>query len=125
MTLGIRPIAGLLPVLALATATAAQPPASAADAVSRGKAAFMNSGCWACHGYTGRGGIGPMTGPDIARDEITQDTLTFIVRHPIKLMPAYSEKVLSDAQIADIHSFLAAQPRSRSASDIPLLARDK
>ena len=124
MSVRIRLIAGLFPLLAVAAAmAAAQSPAP--DAVSRGRAVYMNSGCWACHGYTGRGGIGPMSGPDIAREEITREALTFIVRHPIRIMPAFSEKVLSDAQLADIHSFLAAQPRSRSVSDIPLLTKEK
>jgi mono/diheme cytochrome c family protein len=38
-------------------------------------------------------------------------------------MPPYTEKVLSDAQVADIHAYLASIPRGKAPADIPLLSR--
>jgi mono/diheme cytochrome c family protein len=42
-------------------------------------------------------------------------------------MPAFTEKVLSDQDLTDIHAYLKAFPAARAAKDIPLLdqLRDK
>ena len=36
-------------------------------------------------------------------------------------MPAYSEKVLTDQQVADIYAFVQSLPGRRNPKDIPLL----
>jgi ubiquinol-cytochrome c reductase cytochrome c subunit len=36
-------------------------------------------------------------------------------------MPPYSAKILSDAEMADIHTYLASVPKPPARKDIPLL----
>jgi len=117
-------------VLAVAAGRAQSSPTASAPVVSnepveRGRQLYMTAGCWACHGYTGRGGIGPMSGPDLAGNPMPLDGFTTIVRHPVRLMPPFTDRVLSDTQVADIHQFLTDQPKSRRADDIPLLSGKK
>jgi mono/diheme cytochrome c family protein len=45
---------------------------------------------------------------------------TAYVRSPAQ-MPAYREKVMSDAQLADVWAYLKTIPESPPAKDIPLL----
>lgn len=112
------------PVLAAATALAAsaaalsQAPAPAGDAVARGKAAFVRVGCYQCHNYAAQGGL---SGPRLAPDPLPTVAIAAYVRHPAGVMPAYSEKVLPDATIADIRAYLVSLPKP--PADIPLLRR--
>lgn len=66
-----------------------------------------------------------MSGPDLAGNPMPLDGFTTIVRHPVRLMPPFTDRVLSDTQVADIHQFLTDQPKSRRADDIPLLSGKK
>jgi mono/diheme cytochrome c family protein len=43
------------------------------------------------------------------------------VRKPANQMPPYTEKVVSDSDLADIHAFLRSLPQPRPAREIPLL----
>ncbi|HVB32818.1 MAG TPA: cytochrome c [Patescibacteria group bacterium] len=90
---------------------------SAAD-VERGKKLFTSYGCYECHGRAAQGGIdGPRLGPD-------PPPLAFIekfVRHPAGAMPPYTEKVVSDRDLADIYAFLKTLPEPPKRKDIPLL----
>ena len=100
-------------------------PAKAQDASStgnleNGKKLFMSDGCFECHGTVGQGStstggarIGP---PAISLEEMTQ-----YVRHPSGQMPPYTEKVLSDGNLADIYAYLKAQPKAQPGKNIPLL----
>jgi mono/diheme cytochrome c family protein len=36
-------------------------------------------------------------------------------------MPAYTEKILNDAQFADIHAYLSTMPKTQDYKSIPLL----
>jgi hypothetical protein len=36
-------------------------------------------------------------------------------------MPPFTEKVVSDAELADIYAFLQSRPRPKPVSEIPLL----
>ncbi len=80
----------------------------------------MSDGCFECHGTVGQGStstggarIGP---PAISLDEVIQ-----YVRHPSGQMPPYTEKVLSDGNLADIYAYLKAQPKAQPGKSIPLL----
>jgi len=42
---------------------------------------------------------------------------------PARRMPPYTEKVLSDAQLADLFAYVKSLPASPSAGRIPLLSR--
>jgi ubiquinol-cytochrome c reductase cytochrome c subunit len=43
------------------------------------------------------------------------------VRRPPGAMPAFSEKVVSDQELTDIHAYLQTLPAAKAAKDIPLL----
>lgn len=89
-------LAALTPVLAFA-----QTPASA----GRGQVLFLRDGCYECHGTVGQGAV---TGPRLAPDAPDLETMTAYLRAPAGQMPPYSPKVISDAEIADIHAYLAS-----------------
>ena len=93
--------------------------ACAAEAASpeHGKAVFMKMGCWQCHGTVGQGGAGPR----IAPDPLPYDTLAAFVRTTSRAMPPYREKILTDADLADIHAYLQSIPAPANAENIPLL----
>jgi ubiquinol-cytochrome c reductase cytochrome c subunit len=94
---------------------AAQAPSGSA---SNGKALYLRYSCYACHGYDGHGGAGARLVP-LA---MTETRFTAYVRNP-RQMPPYTEKVLSDAQLADVFAYIKSLPASPSADQIPLLAR--
>ena len=107
------------PTLTLAVGILGAPAASAADA-ARGKELYIKTGCYACHGYEAQGA---MTGPKLAPDPMPPDALAAYIRNSAPtLMPPYSEKVLGDAEVADIHAYLASIKKSPSAKEIPLLS---
>jgi ubiquinol-cytochrome c reductase cytochrome c subunit len=84
----------------------------------KGKQLFTNYGCYQCHGREGQGGV---AGPRIAPNPIALQALTRYVRQPGGQMPPYTEKVVSDAELADIHAYLQSRPQPRPAREIPLL----
>jgi mono/diheme cytochrome c family protein len=91
----------------------------AADAASpeHGKAVFMKMGCWQCHGTVGQGGAGPRIAPDPIPDE----TFAAFLRTTSRAMPPYREKILPDADLADIYAYLQSIPKPANAETIPLL----
>lgn len=88
-----------------------------ADA-AHGKTLFVKDGCYQCHGYQGQGGA---AGARLAPKPIVLIALTAYVRHPTGQMPPYTSKVLSDADLADIHAYLSSIPAPPPAKSIPLL----
>ena len=91
--------------------------AAAAD-VAKGKEYFMNYQCFACHGTVGQGAN---TGPKLAPDPLPLDAMMNFVRNSSGQMPAYTAVILNDAQFADIHAYLASQPKTQDYKTIPLL----
>ena len=83
-----------------------------------GKRLFVKDGCYQCHGYQGQGGA---AGARLAPRPIVLAALTAYVRHPTGQMPPYTSKVLSDADLADIHAYLSSIPAPPPVKDIPLL----
>lgn len=108
------PLALLLSLLA-APALAAAP-----GSVENGKALYTEQICYACHGTTGAGGGG--AGPKLAPNPLPLAAFVNQLRHPNR-MPAYTEKLLTDAQVADIHAYLASMPAGKTAAQIPILNR--
>lgn len=78
---------------------------------ARGKAIFMRDACYICHGTTGAGG-GALGGPRLAHAGLTPNAILNELRHPRALMPAYSEKILTDAEAADIVAFIQSLSRT-------------
>ena len=90
--------------------------APAADA-ARGKKLYNDIGCWQCHGYSGQGGVGVKLAPD----PMPLAGFTRYLRKPTGAMPPYTEKVVSEAQLADIYAFLKTIPKSPDPKSIPML----
>lgn len=106
-------IAGLL-VCAAASGAGAAP-----DSLSRGHALFVSKGCFECHGYVGQGSI--MSGPGIAPAPISLAAMAAYIRAPKGQMPPYSKKILSDAELSDIHAYLESIPANPKLDTIALL----
>jgi len=104
--------------IASAVAVAAQPQPASTGNMPAGRDLYLRYSCYACHGYDGHGGAGARLVP-LA---MTVTRFTAYVRDP-RRMPPYTEKVLTDAQLADLFAYLKSLPASPSADQIPLLAR--
>jgi ubiquinol-cytochrome c reductase cytochrome c subunit len=110
-------LAGLAFLLA-AAAVSAQAPAAPASGTAHGKELYLKYSCYACHGYDGHGGAGARLVP-LA---MTVTGFTAYVHNP-RRMPPYTDKVLSDAQLADLFAYIKSLPVSPPADQIPLLSR--
>jgi mono/diheme cytochrome c family protein len=89
-----------------------------AASAEKGKAAFIQHGCWQCHGFQGQGGI---AGLKLAPDPIAFEAFTAFVRGTDRFMPPYTEAILSNEDLADIHAYLESIPKPADAKNIPLL----
>ena len=98
-------------------AQAQQPQGDAAN----GKRVYLNDACFTCHGRAGQGGayIGPA--PVLAKTALPFEAFKVELRTPVKDMPAYSDAVLSDKEIADMYAFVESLPGLRSPKDISIL----
>ena len=83
-----------------------------------GKEAYFKNGCWACHGFVGQGGV---AGPKLAPEPKPFEYIQAFVRHTKGTMPPYSEKILSNQELADIHAYLRSIPKGPDYKSIPLL----
>jgi hypothetical protein len=91
-------------------------PAGNAD---NGKQLFRRYGCYECHGSHGQ--IASRTGPALAPDLVPFQGFAAYVRHPAGSMPPYTERVVSDQDVADIYAFLQSASHSPAAKNIPPL----
>jgi len=89
----------------------------AGDAAN-GRKLFVSFGCYQCHGYEAQGGS---AGPRLAPRPIAYAQFMKYVRHPTNEMPPFTEKIVKDAELTDIHAFLRAQPAPPDVDKIPLL----
>ena len=96
--------------------------APAADA-AKGKAAFLKYGCWQCHGTEGQGSAITSAGKVLAPDPLPYDGFAAFVRSSNRAMPPYSEKILPNGDLEDIHAYLASIPKSKDHKTIPLLSQ--
>ena len=117
-------VLGLTSVAMLFLAAVAESQAPATGNAANGKRLFETDGCYQCHGYAAQGG---RDGPRLAATASNAQALIRYVRRPFGAMPAYTEKVLSEQDLTDIHAYLKAFPAAKAAKDIPLLdqLRDK
>jgi ubiquinol-cytochrome c reductase cytochrome c subunit len=84
-----------------------------------GKRLYIKYGCYECHGLAGQGST--TSGPRIGPDPVPLPALVLYLRNPTGQMPPYTEKVVSNQELADIHAFLESLPHPREARTIPLL----
>jgi mono/diheme cytochrome c family protein len=88
-----------------------------AASAEKGKTAYIQHGCWQCHGMQAQGGPGPKLAPD----PIPIEAFTAFVRTTNRAMPPYSEAILSNDDVADIHAYLQTIPKPADYKSIPLL----
>jgi len=105
---------------ALIAATAANVAAFAASA-EHGKAVFIQKGCWQCHGTMGQGSIATSSGKRLAPDPLRWEAFSNFVRSTNRAMPPFSDRILSDGDLADIYAYLQSIPKPPAVSSIPLL----
>jgi mono/diheme cytochrome c family protein len=96
-----------------AMAAQAPPPGD----VERGKAAFLKYGCYTCHGYDAQG----VPGKKLAPNPLPYAAFSNFVRTSPGEMPTFTQKVLPDQDLADIHAYLRSKPASPAASTIQVL----
>jgi mono/diheme cytochrome c family protein len=107
----------LAALLGAGTALAAQAPPQG-DAV-RGKASFLRAGCYTCHGYEGQGAAA--TGRKLAPGPLPYAAFSSFVRTSSRDMPPFTERILPEQDLVDIHAYLRTIPASPSPATIPLL----
>lgn len=95
-----------------APALVAQTPASAptpAGSAEKGRLTFAKVGCAQCHGLEAQGS--PTTGPRLGPGALPYAAFSRLVRAPRLQMPPYTEKVLANADLADIYAFVQSRPK--------------
>lgn len=111
-----------LGALALATVAEAQDAKSSSAPsgnAENGKQLFAKYGCYECHGREGQGSS--MTGPRLAPNPIPYESVAAYIRKPKGEMPPYTEKVLSDRDLADIYAFLQTRKAPPTEKATPML----
>jgi ubiquinol-cytochrome c reductase cytochrome c subunit len=87
--------------------------------VENGKRLFMKDGCYQCHGREGQGSN--MSGPRIAPNPPPLEVILGYVRKPTGEMPPYTAKVISDAELTDIYTYLQSRPHAEKEKAEQLL----
>ena len=95
----------------------ASAPAGRAEA---GAALYTKIGCYQCHSNQAQGG---QSGPRLGPDPIPFARFSQYVRNPTGDMPPYTEKVLSNQEMADIYAFVQTRPRPPAVNSIPQLSQ--
>jgi ubiquinol-cytochrome c reductase cytochrome c subunit len=95
--------------------------AAVAASAENGKKAFVQHGCWQCHGFEGQGSVASSGGRVLTDTQLPLDAFKAYVRSPTASMPPFREQILSDADLGDIYAYLESLPKAKSAKDIPLL----
>jgi mono/diheme cytochrome c family protein len=103
----------ILTAVLLASPAGAQ---TAGDA-NRGHALFMTDGCYECHGTVGQGGPGSRVAPE----PLPAAAIAAYIRNPTGEMPPFTSKVVSDADVRDIHAYLATVSEPPKVASIPEL----
>jgi len=106
-----------LMVIALCAGMLALPLPAASQSVPVGNAEagrqlLVRKGCFQCHGREGQGA--PTTGPRLGPNPLALAAFVRAVRSPRAQMPPYTEKLVSDAELADMRAFLDSRPRPTS-----------
>lgn|SRR5262245_23721527 len=89
---------------------------------TNGKQLFEKQNCYYCHGTAGQGG---RDGARIAATALTVAQFTRYVRRPAGAMPAYTAKLLTDEQLADVYTYLKTLPAAQPPAQIPVLDRSR
>ena len=111
--------AGLVAALAGFTGVARAQDAPPGDAIE-GKRLYLAVGCFTCHGRSGQGGAMNGPAPVLAKTQMPFEGFKGQLRSPVNDMPAYSEKVMTDKQVADIYAFVESLPGPRPTKDMKI-----
>ena len=109
--LGAGVVAGLM---GLSAAIAQHTPSGN---VANGKKLYDTIGCSQCHGYVGQGGA---AGPELI-DPTPYPAFIVQLRTPRQVMPPYTERVLTDQQVADIYAHVKTFPLPPDPSTLSIL----
>ena len=107
-------------LIAASSFTASAQDAPPGDAAN-GKRVYLADGCFTCHGRVGQGGAYNGPSPSLAKTAMPFEGFKMQIRNPSNDMPAYSEAVMSDKEIADMYAFVQSLPGRRDAKDIAIL----
>jgi mono/diheme cytochrome c family protein len=91
-----------------------------AGSAERGKQLYVELACYSCHAMVGQGG-GRGAWPKISRPIMAWPAFAGLIRRPPRDMPAYTQKWVSDQDVADIYSYLISLKPTPALKDIPLL----
>ena len=108
-------------VVGLCGSTAIQAQDAPKGDAGNGKRIYLADGCFTCHGRSGQGGAYNGPAPILAHTALPFDGFIGQVRNPVNDMPAFSDALLSDKDIADIYAFVQSLPGRGSAKDIAIL----
>jgi mono/diheme cytochrome c family protein len=92
---------------------------SALGNAKKGRQIYVSYGCYECHGREAQGSV--LSGPRIGPNPIQLSAFIRYIRQPKGQMPPYSEKVVSDPELADVYAFLHFLPKPPDPKTIPLL----
>ncbi|HEY1472565.1 MAG TPA: cytochrome c [Pseudolabrys sp.] len=95
--------------------------AALAASAENGKIAYVKNGCWQCHGLLGQGSLVTSNGTVLSNSQLPFDAFKNYVRTANRAMPPYSDKILSDGDLADIYAYVQAVPKAPDVNGIPLL----
>ena len=112
--------AGGLAVAGGAVAQTAQSLGAPAGSAERGRTVYMEQLCYTCHGTVGQGGERG-AGPKIYPNPFPYAAWVMQIRKPRQAMPPYTDKHVSDQDLADMYHYLFSTKPSPAAKDIPLL----
>jgi ubiquinol-cytochrome c reductase cytochrome c subunit len=87
--------------------------------VENGKRIYLKDGCYECHGRDAQGSR--LSGPKVGPQPIPLSAFVAYVRAPGGQMPPYTSKVISDAELSDISTFLKSLPEPPAVKNIPML----
>lgn len=108
-------------LLALAAGAGLGQGVALAASAEHGKDAFIQHGCWQCHGTLGQGSIATSGGKKLAPNPMPWEAFEGFVRSTNRSMPPFSEKILSDADLADIYAYLQSIPQPPDVNGLTLL----
>ena len=119
VALGMVLIFSPIRVRAQAATQASKPSGAPAGNAENGKRVYTKYGCYECHGREGQGST--MTGPRLGPNPVPFEVFASYVRKPMREMPPYTTKVVSDQELADIYAFLKSVQPPPPVKSIPIL----
>ena len=109
LVLGVGPTPGAATGATQIAVPTEQAGPAVSGSVEKGRATFVKTGCAQCHGREAQGS--PTTGPRLGPGGLPYPAFSRYVRVPRQQMPPYTDRVLSDAELADIYAFVQSRPK--------------